>query len=109
MRSTGVISASDYLVPESFWQGPGKKQHPDSGKRLFQARITGLVCLIGPEISTNCNDTAGGYRNERQGAVSWGSRSGFPVCRYRPRLDLRIIWPVPINTELFREKKNSRR
>jgi hypothetical protein len=109
MRSTGVISASDYPISGSDRQHFNEKQHPDSGKRLFQARIGCKVCSIGPEISTNCNDTAGCYRNERQEVVSWGSRSGFPVCRHRPGPDLRIIWPALVNTELFREKKNSRR
>jgi len=97
MRSTGVISTSDYPFLGPFWQGLDKKQHPVFGERPFQACIGCNVCSIGPEISTNCNDTAGGLRKGRQEAVSSECQSdvlesrsgktldrGMPECPARP-------------------------
>ena len=72
MRSTEAISASVYPFLEPFWQGIDKKQHPDSGKRRFQALMGDPMGSIGFEISTNCNDTG----REVLKSPAWGWVSG---------------------------------
>jgi hypothetical protein len=73
MKSTEVISASDYPFREIFWPQFNKKRHPDYGNRSFQSLIGRLTILPCREMATISNNT-GRFSGIHEGM----SDSGYP-------------------------------
>ena len=82
MKSTEVISASDYPFRGTIWPQFNEKRHPESGNRPFQPLTGNLPPVPCPEMALFSNDTGPFSRTRglvgRMGGPSGKCRVGDP-------------------------------